>query len=374
MIKRIIISGLLCILVITYIFSTVDIYISDLVVLKSDSSNIENEEEEYLSSLFQEELIKTSSNSISYKTISTKGIDKLGGLNIDKVTTSLDALAVCFFQGIEYLIYGTIVIEGDNNQYSTSIKLYSKDAHKIIYEKNYTNVTTSKESYIAELANIINQEVSELFEKIEKGDIVLTEERTFKPIIKQDEPINIGEDEEDKKIKDNAKIFAFSISIGYYFPFMGKWMDILIPCTSIESGVKFGFVLADTDGFDLLLRPGIFFNYSFAINKPQNYIVHYHSLAGKIGLELYFEFSDFFAFSLGGGPQYKFDIIDRQTPSGGFWTDLPYAFGVFANLGIEFILGDDGAFSIGINNILDITFFNETNIEYKILIHFLFKV
>ncbi len=129
------------------------------------------------------------------------------------------------------------------------------------------------------------------------------------------------------------------LALGNFWPIEEEWGD-LKPRTMLESGFKAGFSVFRTRVIQIEAQePGLLFNYAFSTNEPEALIVHYHTLNPRIPLELCLGVGDRWNFWVGGGPEYRVDIIDFETSTLEFVTDIAYAFGVFGSAGIEVFLG-----------------------------------
>ena len=368
----------------------IDIYMDDFQIIRLNSTEdqqvIEESNKEILF-LFENKLLQTTTNTITYGYFSDISTDKSGDFNISPIDDSLGALAACFFYNIDYILFGEIIIDIDNNEYFAIIKLYSNYKNEIIYDIRYSDNMIDQDDYFQVLANTINQELSvtlleELLiehEKLEQEKLEEEEEEEQEEEAKDIEEEEKDEEEEivieeDEKNEDKNSIIGFFTSFGYYYVLNSEWKEFITSVTSMEFGIKFDFEAADNERMDFHLRPGLHFNYSFAFNKDRTgLVIHYHSLLFRLLLEACFEFSDKFDFFIGSGVQYRFDIIDYQGPTNTFVTDIPYALGTFASLGFDFLIGKRKNTYIGVTNIFDFTFFNEIDVNTKFLLHFYFK-
>ncbi len=377
----------------------IEIYIDDFQVIRlnpTEDEKVIEEENEEISALLKNKILQTSTISLTYIPISNIS-NKPDDLNILPIKNTLGALAACFFYKIDYILFGEISIETYNNKYLTIIKLYSKEENRIIYDLSYTENVNDQNEYFLGLVNTINQELTVILkqERLEQEKLEqekLEQERLEQARLEQEwleqerleqakieEEIN-NEPEEDENEENNAEnedknsIIGFFTSIGHYFILNSEWKESISSVTCLELGIKFDFEVADNEKFDFLLRPGFLFDYSFAFNKERDgQIIHYHSLTSRLLLEAAFEFSDKFDFFIGSGIQYRFDIIDYQSPTNSFVTDIPYALGTFASLGFDLLIGKRKNTYIGLTNILDFTFFNELDINLKVMVHLYFK-
>ncbi|MEJ2664626.1 MAG: hypothetical protein P8107_11385 [Spirochaetia bacterium] len=406
----------------------VDIYLAELQASRgADQSSAKPIEKSSFTSLLVYELSRVSSGSLTYKGIKKLSTETKRVLKNDYITSKIDALVVCHFEKINYIIFGTLLINPQTNEYTAALKLYGLEKNTVIHEITFKQVVTNEDGYLTDLARRVNDDLSRLLAAgvITQPPVIVaqTPEPTPKPTPKPPEkepetvttppaaaetktekteteqseqaektdegkPLDavlakfVKKKEEEKQAAEAAakankpaepgmNIFT---SIGYFLSMSGEWNPYILPCVSIEQGVKFNLFLVNTEGFDFLLRPAVFINYQFALSPDLSFIVHYHTLKLKGTVDAYFEFGDFFAFYAGGGPFYRFDIIDHQTPSGTFRTDLPFALGTTFMLGVEFYLNKEKTFSIGLVNALDMTFYAEMVLEYEILAQIAFKL
>jgi hypothetical protein len=404
-------SAFVFFLITTFNLAAEDFYIARLNVIRYNSAtkDIKTETEIKPSLLFQQELINLASEDIIYRPMDSLPKDVLTALDTMVVTTTLDALAVCFFTRVDNLIYGTINIDEKNN-YETDLKIYNRAESKIVYQVVYSNPVVEEKTYMAEIAAKLHRNLKDIVlankllakntnqtptttpptnskdktqslpEKTEPEGQALA--NTSVPLVNKTEEVSLPpkvNTETQSEVKetpvDNNRPLLIYLSGGYYFPIMDEWKDYTIPCVSLEEGIKLSYPWIETEKFDLIFQPGLSFNYSFALNEPDNpYYIHFHSITAKAVFELNFEFNNSFGFFIGGGPQYKANIIDYANIGFKFFTDIPYAFGVFGDLGFEFILGKQKTIAIGATNIIDFTFFASRYIDYKALLHLTLRV
>ncbi len=375
---------------------TFEVYIDDFQINGEDPTD--NEE---ILILFRNKLLQTSTNSITYRYISD--IDTSENLDILPVKNTLGALAVCFFYNIDYILFGEIFMEPDINEYLAIVKLYSKEENQLIYDLRYSKKATSQDEFFLGLAYTLNQELTVTLqdelqlenERLEQARIEaeimqqerLEQERLEEEQLEQEQteeekseeemdnnPEETEDEEDNTENTDKNSIFGIFTSLGYYFILNSEWKEYIRPTMYLEFGIKLAFEPVDNEKFDFLLRPGLLFSYSFAFNRDrEGRIIHYHSLASRLLLEACFEFSDKFDFFIGSGVVYRFDIIDYQSITNNFITDIPYAFGTFVSVGLDFLIGKKRNIYIGVTNIIDFTFFNEIDISSKAMAHLYFK-
>jgi hypothetical protein len=408
----------------------VDIYLAELQVFKgAEASSKTMVEKNAFSSLLTYEISRISSGELTYKGLKKFSPSTERVLKNEYVTSKIDALVVCHFEKIDYLIFGTLLINPETNNYSASLKLYSLEKNAIIHEIDLNKTAANEDEFIKELSPVIDKDMNKLLAAgvIVKPEVITTavtkeiketppeeekkaaEEKkpaenkvpdknttaaAVTPEAEKDLKKNeekgksldevlakfIKKKEEEKEAaaekdkKPTEKLLSVFTSLGYFIPLSGEWKPFIMPCVSIEEGIKYSLYLANTEGFDFVIRPAAYINYTFALNPDVSFLIHYHSLKFKGTVDAYFEFANFFAFYAGGGLFYRVDIIDYQTPTGIFRTDIPYALGSTVILGVEFYLNKEKTYSLGLVNVLDMTFFQELIIEYEILAQVSFKL
>ena len=408
---------ILLLLLSSNILSAYEVYIYGFQVYSVDSSSnkteiVDQDKVNEITSILYNKISAVSEKELVYKILNSNENNPVSEY-VNVIKSNLDALAVCTFLDIEYVLFGELLIYPDKSEYSTFIQVYGKPENDIIYDIQYSKKANSIDNFFTETSNIVNQQLYEkitgkkwkIVEKIltrmdeinkntnlknaelkeTEGDLSLEEKKEneyLDKLIQVLEESDIIRTEEGEILLGSStgpvkKLLSVYASIGYFFTLAGEWKDVLINCVVLEEGIKLDFVFVNSKDFDFILRNGFLFLYSFAIQSQEStyiYYIHYHELTAKISFELLFEFGDFFGFLIGVGPQYRFDIIDHAKHMGEFNTDIPFGLGLFCNLGFEFLTGKKKEIGIGINNIFDFTLFQETKINYRIFLYSLFKI
>ena len=380
---------------------TAEIYLSSLKVYVN-ARNIREErtlaeELEKFSPRFKQAMTRQSGEIVSYKDVGS--LPRKPGSNIvrEPVTSNLDALAICFFYKLDYILYGELYHEADEDLYRTYLNLYSAEEGEVVKKIDFSRTTTSEDVFLEGLATALNKEIMILFagykgeEEDERSTGTVTEggreekderdeQRT--ETARQDgreaeteRESRTGSGEEETGPNENA--FGIYLSLGYFIQYLAEWKGAVVPAAAMEEGVKWSILAADGESFDFYIRPSLLITYSFAVQDPSNTYhryIHYHTLSGKGTLDFLFEFGDTFGFFLGGGLLYRIDIIDFRTRAGTFYTDIASTLGCAANLGLEFFVGKRKNIGMGVTNSLEFAFFSEMALEHKILAHFLFKI
>jgi hypothetical protein len=362
-----------------------------------------------LSSIFQKSFQSLSSESITYKPLTSQASDKLGE-TVRTIDNTVSALAVCFFFGIEFVLYGDVHIDKSRNQYTTEVKVYAKSQNSVIYELRYTKIVPKdEEGYVKELAAIVHSQIGgtlaalpqsstdkkmeQLSKKTEEAaqDAEAAKKQSEKdniapymeklinvleniaPAIKENDPNQVN-----GKIVNMEKVFGIFIGLGYFFEFSGVWKDCTVPLVTLQLGPKFNLLAINTSSFDLYFRPVFLMDYSASMNTPSagyNYYSRIQSLAGSIGTDFFLEFLDAIGFSIGGGVQYNVDFIAfREGVSKDFYAYISNALGAYANIGLEFVVGNEKNIVLGINNIARWVFYDTIYFDYKILLTTMFKI
>ncbi|MBN1698305.1 MAG: hypothetical protein JW881_12395 [Spirochaetales bacterium] len=406
--------------------SGISVYVSSLNSSYKSYSDLTQESHkrktDIISILFKKVLTDHSTGDLTFKDLSLLEKEKPSFISNEPVTDNLDALAICFFHKVDYVLYGELFIENDEKRYIASIKIYSKIAGDTVFSTDMVKDVSNEEEFVDALAERITIEFGYKYAEIKTREEKTARERAEKlreeigepEIAEKEKETETGEEEgkatiskeesdllakieklldekesgkevkEEVVVKDipgtvrtsTEKIMSFHISAGYFYTVLGEWKDVVFPCVSLEEGIKWSLLLVNTATFDFYLRPAILIDYSFAIQSDDNAYhryVHYHSLTGKLLIEAFFEFGDFFGFFIGASPHYKLDIIDFRTHFDTFYTDIPYAFGVSGNLGCEFALNREKTFNMGLNVVTNITFFDTLYLDIKAYSHILLK-
>ncbi|MBN2532503.1 MAG: hypothetical protein JXB88_06400 [Spirochaetales bacterium] len=383
--RKITLYSIILLFLISNLYS-IDIHISKLqgFYKARSEADVLSKKVEFISTQLKKELIRQSSDIITYIDISGLAKQRRKEYDAEPVTDTLDALAICFFYNIDFVLFGDLYLGGDEDQYKSQIKIYSKKTGDIVHTIEYSKTVENDITYAKELANAINQELMVKFAGYSEDDVI-AEGKEDKRILdklkdnKTNDSTEISDRIEgvDTIPEPGERIFGFYLSLGYYFQFSGEWKDSIMPSVTLEQGVNWSIRLVDNEFFDFYIRPFILVDYSFSVQDPYNTYhryIHYHSLAFKVNLDCLFEFNDIFGFFIGFGPHYRFDIIDYRTYSNSFYTDIPYALGLCVNAGVEFNLNKEGSFKIGLNSIFDITFFDSLYTDLKVLSYVIFKI
>jgi hypothetical protein len=70
---------------------------------------------------------------------------------------------------------------------------------------------------------------------------------------------------------------------------------------------------------------------------------------------------------IGGGPGYRVDIIDYETTTRTFVSDMSFTFDVFAGVGVELLVGRHRSIALGLSNEIDVAFFSDRRIRNGVL-------
>ncbi|MBN2442168.1 MAG: hypothetical protein JXJ04_12515 [Spirochaetales bacterium] len=362
----------------------VNIYISKLQAFykaRSDTDNLSRKADS-ISNQLKKELMEQSSEIITYNDLGSLAQKQRREYDAEPITDTLDALAVCFFYNIDFILFGELYIGGDAEQYRVQMKLYSKISGDVIHVIDYSSPAGNDSAFVTGLATTINQELmvkiagvtedSKITDKKTDEDRVLDKVRDN--LDEQTDGDSSADDDKDREAAGSKitkeKIFGVWISLGYFIQIHGEWTGIVMPTATLEQGVNWSLRAIDGKTFDFYIRPSLLFNYSFSVQNPYNTYhnyIHYHSLTVKANVDFFFEFYDFFGFFAGFGPHYKIDIIDFRVRSADFYTDITYALGLSANAGVQLSLNKEKNLDFGLNNIFDFTFYQNTYIDYKIL-------
>lgn len=393
MIRKIAIYIILIILFSSMCLYSIDIHISKLqgFYKARSETDILSQKVDFISNQLKKELMRQSSDVITYADLGSLAQKRRREYDAEPVTDTLDALAVCFFYNIDFILFGELYLGGDDDQYKAQINVYSKKSGDIIHTIEYSKTVENDITYVKGLASAVNQELMVKFAGYSEDSVIAGETDEEGRILDQvrdelderkdtDDSSRIADQIEgaDTKIpKTGERVFGIYVSIGYFFQLSGEWIDAIMPSVTLEEGVNWAIRLVNTKTFDFYIRPAVLFNYSFSVQDPFNKYhryIHYHSLTFKGNLDFLFEFADIFGFFIGFGPHYKIDIIDFRTYSDSFYTDIPYALGLCANAGIQFNLSKDGSFQLGLNGVFDFTFFNSIYIDSKVLSYVIFRL
>lgn len=326
-------------------------------------------------------------------------------LNILKhsyVQTKLEASIVCFYEKIDYLLYGMIVFDKQNRIYSAQFTLYHRDSNSNLRQLSYAAQTDDESAFITQLGQKIATETPQVLSagSIKERDTATSsstttssaQERNPPPLSKTDTkeatPITTPETtkpapssvQTEEKIKyveapPRERLIQAIFASGFFFILEHEWMNMVKPFAVLSSGASLELPLIDNPlGFDFSLRASGFLQYAFANAQPNRPYTHFHSLKFKVSLEAYFQFQELFGFFAGAGPFYRLDVIDFATMVNLFFTDHVLALGGYAIVGLELMLNADRTLGIGILNSLDVTFYSQISYEYNLQFYFIFKV
>ncbi|HEQ72243.1 MAG TPA: hypothetical protein ENN69_07125, partial [Spirochaetia bacterium] len=341
------------------------------------------DQQERLSALLQRRLKDLSANRISYRALPPLSPASFNVLKRNIVETKLEASVVCFYEKIDFLLFGTVTIDTANNSYAASFSLYSKKTNTIIKQMETGGRAASAEAFVDSLAPLLDKDIQILFPpQVTEPQPTPTpvpspgptpsptpkpsEESartTTGPTAETTEPRTTDGGRETVKVitvpeEPTPKLWGMYLAAGYFFILQHEWSNAIIPAFTAEAGLRVEVPLIDSEDFDFSLRFGAFLNYAFSKNKPNIPYISYHSARLKIPVELYFQFSELFAFYIGGGPFYQLDVIDYQNISRSFFTDTSIALGFSGVAGLEFDLNPDGSLTLGVSAVLDAAMFD----------------
>ncbi len=383
-----------------------DVYISPLQLTaqngETNSSRKATQEELALAALLQKGLAVSSTRKIGFKPLPSLSPASQKILNRDLVLTKLEASVVCYYENIDYLLYGKIAVDESAFSFKASVSLYERNTNAVLKQLEFRDSAESAEAYLRKMIPLLAKDIQILFP--EKDQTVTTvppridetppdktevprKDKTGIRIESGDESgtsvkdektteQNEAADEKGKTVPPRKKEHAVSLHVegGLFAIFQHEWLVAIEPVATADLGIKLELPLLDSAELDFSLRLAGALCYSFAHNLPAIPYISYHSLKIKSAAEFYLQFSEFFAVYLGGGPFYQVDVIDFQNVSASFFTDRAYTLGIQALLGIEFLLNAEGTFGLGLVNTLEVALFSTTSIEYSVRIVFIFRI
>ena len=311
----------------------VKIYVANLNVYKADV-NVELSKNE-----------KNATNAL-FKAI--KKTDEEGLLNLfsvsqsvtysDKVTKStIEAAELCELLHIDYLLYG--FIEKTSKYFNAEVRLYEKDTKM-----------DKKIFYVKTDAGNIDDVISELSDKIKNYLYSM-----------------FGVSEYFKERKTGFGGIGIYNSVGYWFP-VGEWWKDITGLVTFETGLNVVPVtpMAKARNFAYYMRFGFYTSYSLAINKPGFLDSYYNSIIFRIPVENCLEIFFNHVFIIGAGPQLQLDVLYQKKLFDAPYTGATVAFSIYTNIGYEYWFGKNKVAGMGLNNIVDFTFYNPFYVDYKI--------
>lgn len=353
------------------------IYISELNI------NFENKiiTSEELSLLLKDELSRND------KDIPYKHLLRNFGWKIDNwyIKNNLGAHEVCDVLDIEYILYGFVTIE--DNRCLGEIRLYSKTEGRSIFEINYQGAELTINNHVIALANQINSKSEQIQEilrelalknnmEISKPEPEPEPQPTPEPVPELNPVLVEVSPEVTQKPFVLSNYIGIYEAAGYYVP-MGAYWDIFTGLLTLETGVQAvrlpHFITTPDEIFKLRLRPGLMVAYSLGMNKPGYNRYYYHGITVKIPLELCFEFSERFIFTVGTGPQLQIDIFSYTNENGTLDTLPSTTFSLFALTGFEYLFGKNRLIGIGNNHVFDFTFYQIFFPVYKVQLYVIYR-
>jgi hypothetical protein len=409
--------------------SAIDVYIYDLEIVGGGEDN-----QSTLGPAVQNQLVGTESLIFTFKTI-PKSPDNTVPQRIKTVKTTLDALGISFFFGIDYLLFGELTDDQAKKAYSASLKLYNREKHDIVYEVNYSETGADQAQFTRHLALVVNeqmvakftgkeeltpQQIVENFErkileaakkndqnkepdkdktaetKEGKTEAQLDEntkksvEETSKTTKELKESIDALNQKVDTIIQDNqaeksdkaAKGKDRQIHVylagGEFINLMGEWATTTNAFVTADMSVLFAIPLLSGNPLDLYLRFGPAANYAQSKQSGTNQYINYirlNSFIVKADVDLYMLFAKSFGVSIGGGPSFKYMTIDFSNSAGKAMPASAYTLGAFAALGIDWVPALDVLpVGFGVKGIADFVFFTPLSLDIKILAQIILKV
>jgi len=381
---------------------SLDIFIAPFKILDSTGEQIaDSTTEAKLLEALQKTVAGLSTTEFVFKPLPPLSNATTNILKHSYVQTKLEASIVCFYEKIDFLLYGTLVFDKANRSYSAQFALYHKESNSILRQLTYTAQTEDASAFISQIGQKIASEAPQALpltsikerepstpptptsspEKQNPPPITKTDPKettpatTFESTKATPSPVQTEEKIKYVEAPPREKLIQAIFAAGYFFILDHEWENMLNPFAVLSGGASLELPLIDNPlGFDFSLRTTAFLQYAFANAQPNRPYVHFHALKFKAHLEAYFQFQELFGFFAGAGLFYRLDVIDFATMVNNFFTDHVLALGAYAVLGTELMLNADRTLGIGILNSLDITFYSQTSFEYNLQLYFVFKV
>ncbi len=378
--------------------AAVDVLLSEVAVLPatpaSSAAAAEMNSGSAVSRLLHAELGRRSTDALQYRSMLEVGGGSLSSAEL--ISNELQALAACVFYRVPAVLYGSILVDTPSRGYVALMKVYSRDAHAVILEVRQTATAPDVEAFVRDLAAASHQQLAMVLLAgvgAAAAPPAAASAQAPQPSASPPAPAAAAPAAPPAALPPAPPAAAaaaapaaadvapapppltrgrFAIGLhaagGYFFALQEEWADVAEPQVMIEGGVKTSAAVFSSRDLDLRLRSGLLFNYAFSANQPRDLVVHFHSLTPRIPLELCLAVKDRMSFWIGGGPEFRVDIIDHENSANTFVTDISFAFGVFGSLGAEVLVGKQRSIAIGVSNEIDLAFFSEQRIRYGLLL------
>ncbi|RPJ06607.1 MAG: hypothetical protein EHM28_09770, partial [Spirochaetaceae bacterium] len=217
--------------------------------------------------------------SLSFKPLSTLSPMSLNILTKNFITTKLEASVVCFYEKIDFILYGTITVDPVKQTYTSSLYFYNRSRNSVLRQFDSSGQAPSMESYLAEIAPPVAEEIQKVIASLPAvkteprptppptGDKLPeitppTTDKTVPPVDTGDKTATQPDKTEPAADKtatpENAvaipqlppepveRNFGIIISAGYFLMFLHEWQDAIIPCVVLEQGIKTTSLFVDT--------------------------------------------------------------------------------------------------------------------------------
>lgn len=172
--------------------------------------------------------------------------------------------------------------------------------------------------------------------------------------------------EDRQLIKKSPGYLEVAINPGYWMVLSPQWSNNLLGY--FNGGVTGKVALSEPrlyfDGNEIYPRFGLSIDYALGRNRigVENYF--YHSLQVGLPLEFVLHLKQRHLFGISVTPAYQLDILNQKRKYGDLFSAVSGAFALKTGLLYTFSPGS-GDFSIGLNNQIDITFYEDILISYK---------
>ena len=374
-----------------------EVYISPFQLTEANgeiiSSRLATQEELALSAIILKGLNAAAPKTLRFALLPSLSPASQKILNRDLILTKLEASVVCYYENLDYLLYGKIAVDQNTGTFKATVALYEKQTNAILKLMEFRDTARDAEAFVRNLIPQMAKDVLILFsgreqpesspppeEKqipdqttVTRTDGTDIKTRTEETPPERDEKTGTEEKTAPPPEKKERPISLY-VEGGGFFIMQHEWFTAIDPLVTGDLGVKVELPIINTTNLDFSLRVGGALSYAFAHNKPAIPYISYHSIKVKSAIEAYLQFSEFFAVYLGGGPFYQLDVIDFQNVSKSFFTDRATTLGAQALLGVDFILNQEGTFGMGLVNSLDVSLFQTNAITYNLRIVFIFRI
>lgn len=167
-------------------------------------------------------------------------------------------------------------------------------------------------------------------------------------------------------IKKSYGYMEVAFNPGYWMVLSPQWSDNLLGYFNgaVTGKVALSEPRLHFDGNEMYPRFGLSIDYALGRNRIGVEEYYYHSIQLGLPLELVLHLKQKHMFGISVTPAYQLDFLNQQRKYGDLFSAASGAFALKAGLLYSFSPGS-GDFSFGLNNQIDITFYEDILISYK---------